>query len=101
MPGRSLPVTSVPDKDVWHDAGGSMTTTTLSEPSMAEPGGDPLALDAVDAVEFWVGNAMQAAHFYRTGWGFELVAYAGPETGVRDRCSYVLEQGALRIVLTA
>ena len=78
-----------------------MTTTTLSEPSMAEPGGDPLALDAVDAVEFWVGNAMQAAHFYRTGWGFELVAYAGPETGVRDRCSYVLEQGALRIVLTA
>jgi 4-hydroxyphenylpyruvate dioxygenase len=62
---------------------------------------DPLALEAVDAVEFWVGNALQAAHFYRTGWGFEVVAYSGPETGVRDRCSYVLQQGKLRFVLTS
>jgi len=62
---------------------------------------DPLQLEAVDAVEFWVGNARQAAHFYRTGWGFEIVAYAGPETGLRDQCSYVLEQGKLRFVLTS
>ncbi len=48
-----------------------------------------------------MGNARQAAHFYRTGWGFRLVAYAGPETGVRDQCSYVLEQGKLRFVLTS
>ena len=62
---------------------------------------DPLDLDGVDAVEFWVGNAHQAAHFYRTGWGFDLIAYAGPETGVRDRCSYVLEQGELHFIVTS
>jgi 4-hydroxyphenylpyruvate dioxygenase len=62
---------------------------------------DALDLEGVDAVEFWVGNARQAAHFYCTGWGFKLVGYAGPETGIRDRCSYVLEQGELRFVLTA
>jgi 4-hydroxyphenylpyruvate dioxygenase len=53
-----------------------------------------------DAVEFWVGNAKQAAHYYRTAFGFRLVGYAGPETGVRDRASYVLEQRAVRFVLT-
>lgn len=62
---------------------------------------DPLALEAVDSIEFWVGNALQAAHFYRTGWGFSPVAYAGPETGVRDKASYLLEQGSLRLVLTS
>jgi 4-hydroxyphenylpyruvate dioxygenase len=62
---------------------------------------DPLDLEAVDSIEFWVGNALQAAHFYRTGWGFDVVAYAGPETGVRDRASYVLEQGRLRLVVTS
>ena len=62
---------------------------------------DPLALLGIDHVELWVGNAKQAAHFYRTGYGFRPVAYAGPETGVRDRASYVLEQGAIRLVVTA
>ncbi len=62
---------------------------------------DPLDLEAVDALEFWVGNALQAAHFYRSAWGFDIVAYAGPETGVRDKASYVLEQGKLRIVVTS
>jgi 4-hydroxyphenylpyruvate dioxygenase len=52
---------------------------------------DPLALLGIDHVELWVGNARQAAHFYRTGFGFSPVAYAGPETGVRDRASRVLE----------
>jgi 4-hydroxyphenylpyruvate dioxygenase len=61
---------------------------------------DPLALLGIDHVELWVGNAKQAAHFYRTGYGFTPVAYAGPETGVRDRASWVLEQGAIRLVLT-
>lgn len=61
----------------------------------------PLVVSGYDAVEFWVGNARQAAHFYRTAFGFELTAYAGPETGVRDRASYVLEQGDLRVVVTA
>ncbi len=60
-----------------------------------------LELIGYDAIEFHVGNARQAAHFYRTGFGFRLVGYAGPETGVGDRVSYVLEQGGIRFVLTA
>ena len=62
---------------------------------------DPLALLGIDHVELWVGNAKQAAHFYRTGFGFTPVAYAGPETGLRDRASWVVEQGAIRLVLTS
>lgn len=60
-----------------------------------------IPLQRFDAVEFWVGNARQAAHFYRTAFGFRLIGYAGPETGVRDRASYVLEQAGIRFVLTA
>ena len=44
---------------------------------------DPLALLGIDHVELWVGNAKQAAHFYRTGFGYRPIAYAGPETGLR------------------
>jgi 4-hydroxyphenylpyruvate dioxygenase len=62
--------------------------------------GTDLPLKGYDAIEFWVGNAKQAAHFYRTAFGFKLVAYAGPETGVRDRASYVLQQRSIRFVLT-
>ncbi len=58
-------------------------------------------LEGTDHVELWVGNARQAAHHYRNAFGFDIVAYAGPETGVRDRASYVLEQGRVRLVLTA
>ncbi len=77
-------------------------TTAPSGASRTEAtGGDPLALEAVDAIEFYVGNALQAAHFYRTGWGFQIIAYAGPETGVRDLASYVLQQGRLRLVVTS
>src|SRR5215471_7564330 len=54
-----------------------------------------------DYVEFWVGNAKQAAYFYEHAMGFSRTAYAGPETGVRDRASYVLEQGDIRFVLTS
>ena len=60
-----------------------------------------LQIVGYDAVEFYVGNARQAAHFYRSGFGFRLVGYAGPETGVRDRASYVVAQGAIRLVLTS
>jgi 4-hydroxyphenylpyruvate dioxygenase len=52
-------------------------------------------------LEFYVGNAKQAAHYYTTAFGFEPLAYAGPETGVADRASYVLAQGELRLVLTS
>lgn len=58
-------------------------------------------LDGVDHIEFYVGNARQAAHFYRSAFGFDVVAYSGPETGVRDRASYVLRQGDVHLVMTA
>ena len=60
-----------------------------------------MPLDGWDHVELWVGNAKQAAYFYEHAFGFTRTAYAGPETGVRDRASYVLEQGEIRLVLTS
>ena len=62
--------------------------------------GDFLPINGIDHIEFYVGNAKQAQHFYRQVLGFSLVAYAGLETGIRDRASYVLEQGKIRFVLT-
>jgi len=61
---------------------------------------DILPLNGTDHIEFYVGNAKQAAHFYQTAFGFKLVAYAGPETGLRDRASYVLVQDKIRFVFT-
>ena len=61
---------------------------------------DFLPIQGTDHIEFYVGNAKQAAQFYQHCMGFELVAYAGPETGVRDRSSYVLQQNKIRFVLT-
>jgi 4-hydroxyphenylpyruvate dioxygenase len=62
---------------------------------------DFLKLQDVDHVEFWVGNAYQAAHFWQSAFGFTPVAYAGLETGNRRSASHVLEQGKIRLVLTA
>ena len=62
---------------------------------------DFMPLDGWDHLELWVGNAKQAAFWYEHALGFDRVAYAGPETGVRDRASYVLEQGEIRLVLTS
>ena len=59
-----------------------------------------LPINGTDYIELYVGNAKQAAHFYKTAFGFQSVAYAGPETGVRDRASYVIQQGKIRLVLT-
>jgi 4-hydroxyphenylpyruvate dioxygenase len=61
---------------------------------------DFLPLHGTDYVEFYVGNAKQAAHFYKTAFGFQSLAYAGPETGVMDRASYVIRQDKLTFVLT-
>ena len=61
---------------------------------------DFLPLNGIDHVEFYVGNAKQAAYFYRAAMGMQLVAYCGPETGVRDRASYLLQQNKIRFVLT-
>src|SRR5687767_10540662 len=61
---------------------------------------DFMPLNGIDHVEMFVGNAAQAAYFYEHAFGFRPVARAGLETGVRDRASYVLEQGRIRLVLT-
>src|SRR5215471_10417654 len=61
---------------------------------------DFLPLHGTDYVEFYVGNAKQAAHFYKTAFGFQSLAYSGPETGVRDRASYAIRQNKITFVLT-
>lgn len=76
-----------------------MSTLTLNKPE-TQTTTDFLPLNGTDHVEFYVGNAKQSAYYYQSAWGYELVAYAGPETGVRDRASYVLQQGKIRLVLT-
>ncbi len=75
-------------------------SSDILEKAFAEKKTDFLPLKGTDHVEFYVGNAKQSAHFYKTAFGFNEVAYCGPETGVRDRASYVLQQGKVRIVLT-
>lgn len=62
---------------------------------------DFLPINGTDYVELYVGNAKQAAHYYKTAFGFQELAYCGLETGVRDRCSYVLVQDKIRLVLTS
>ena len=61
---------------------------------------DFLPLLGTDYVELYVGNAKQSAHYYKSAWGFQSLAYAGLETGVKDRTSYVLVQDKIRLVLT-
>ena len=62
---------------------------------------DFLPLLGTDFVELYVGNAKQAAYYYQQAWGFQPVAYSGLETGSKDRVSYVLQQGKIRLVLTS
>ncbi len=62
---------------------------------------DFLPLNGTDHIEFYCGNAKQSAFFYMSAFGFDLVAYAGLETGVKDRASYVLQQGKIRLVFTS
>lgn len=62
---------------------------------------DTFPINGTDYIEFYVGNAKQASIFYRSSFGFNLVAYRGPETGCRDRASYVMQQGKIRFVLTS
>ncbi|MDR6784761.1 4-hydroxyphenylpyruvate dioxygenase [Pedobacter africanus] len=75
-----------------------MSTQTFAEKIAKAQ--DFLPINGTDYIEFYVGNAKQAAHYYKTAFGFQSLAYAGPETGVRDRASYVLQQGKIRLVLT-
>ncbi len=74
---------------------------TLSPPGiLTRTNADFLPLQGTDYIEFYVGNAKQAAHFYKTAFGFQSVAYAGPETAVKDKASYVIRQNKLTFVLT-
>ncbi|MBG6236375.1 4-hydroxyphenylpyruvate dioxygenase [Pedobacter sp. CAN_A7] len=75
-----------------------MSTQTFAEKIAKAQ--DFLPINGTDYIEFYVGNAKQAAHYYKTAFGFQSLAYAGPETGIRDRASYVLKQGKIRLVLT-
>jgi 4-hydroxyphenylpyruvate dioxygenase len=77
-----------------------METTVATPQKPSPPETDFLPLQGTDYVEFYVGNAKQAAHFYKTAFGFQSLAYAGPETGVKDRASYVIRQNKLTFVLT-
>jgi 4-hydroxyphenylpyruvate dioxygenase len=76
-----------------------MSTTTIAQQDISTTT-DFLPLMGTDYVEFYVGNAKQAAHFYKTAFGFQSLAYAGPETGVMDKVSYVIRQNKLTFVLT-
>ena len=75
-----------------------MNTQTIKQ---EETKTDFLPLSGTDYVELYVGNAKQAAHYYKTAFGFQSLAYAGPETGVKDRASYVVVQNKMRLMLTS
>jgi 4-hydroxyphenylpyruvate dioxygenase len=68
---------------------------------MTDASHDPFPVEGMHHIEFWVSNAKQAAFYYQHAYGFTPVAYAGLETGVRDRASHVLQQGNIRLVLTS
>ena len=75
--------------------------TTIAAPTKTPAAEtDFLPLQGTDYVEFYVGNAKQAAHFYKTAFGFQSLAYSGPETGIKDRASYAIRQNKLTFVLT-
>lgn len=75
-----------------------MQTIATPSPSVYE---DFLPLKGTDYVEMYVGNAKQAAFYYELAFGFETIAYAGPETGLKNKVSYVLQQGKIRLVLSS
>lgn len=76
-------------------------TSAATLPKLFEGAQDFLPINGTDYVELYVGNAKQAAHYYKTAFGFQSLAYAGLETGVKDRESYVLVQDKIRLVLTS
>jgi 4-hydroxyphenylpyruvate dioxygenase len=79
----------------------STENVTYSGEKIFDEAKDFLPINGTDYVELYVGNAKQSAHFYKTAFGFQSVAYAGLETGMEDRVSYVLQQDRIRLVLTS
>ncbi len=74
-----------------------MGTATLPAPEINT---DTFPINGTDYIEFFVGNAKQASHYYQSAFGFRLIGYRGPETGVRDRATYLLSQDKIRLLLT-
>lgn len=79
----------------------TLDNTSLKLPKENLEAEDFLPLLGTDYVELYVGNAKQAAHYYMSAWGFQPLAYAGLETGLKDRVSYVIQQGKIRLILTS
>src|ERR1700712_2206973 len=77
-----------------------MSTTLAAPENITKADTNFLPLHGTDYLEFYVGNAKQAAHYYKTAFGFQSLAYAGPETGVKDKVSYVIRQNKLTFILT-
>src|SRR5437870_11147540 len=79
-----------------------MPTTIAGPKTKTAPAAqeDFLPLQGTDYIEFYVGNARQAAHFYKTAFGFQSLAYSGPETGTKEKASYAIRQNNLTFVLT-
>ena len=92
--GRAAPAAPT-DQGAANQAGAHVNPDAYAEAQ------DFLPLNGVDHVEFWVGNARQASAYYRALWGFTPIAYAGLETGVRDRASYVMRRDDITFVFTA
>lgn len=78
-----------------------MSITTNSIPKIYDEAADFMPLNGTDYLELYVSNAKQAAHFYKTAFGFQSLAYAGLETGIRDRESYVVVQDKIRLIFTS
>jgi 4-hydroxyphenylpyruvate dioxygenase len=97
-------LSAIRDSAIMKGANSKREDPTVSTQPVAAPqdagSGDFMPLHGIDHVELYVGNAAQASYFYMRALGFREVAYAGLETGVRDRASHVLEQGRIRLVLT-
>ena len=79
----------------------TLDNTSLHLPKENPEAEDFLPLLGTDYVELYVGNAKQAAHYYISAWGFQPLAYAGLETGLKDKVSYVLQQDKIKLVLTS
>src|SRR5277367_4541477 len=89
------PIYSVVVDEVWE-----FDDVAVPAPAVAA-NADPMALKRIDHVRMFVGNARQSAYFYRNAFGFDVIAYAGLETGVRHEASYVLRQGDITFVLSS
>lgn len=84
----------------WQEGHKVMAGSTSFSQSPDLQSATELPITGFDAVEFYVGNAKQAAYFYHAAFGFDIAAYKGPETGCKDHCSYYLKQNNIKLILS-